>query len=245
MAVYRNRSTTSVPAPLSISYLIGSPPIGTSTMTLTSRGGSMPIEIASIRMDCSAILSDQCRDLEDTGSPGKASGPFGGLDSVGPGEGNLVQRLGAELLGGSRNHAAAEGAIKLCRGIVVGKRPDHHAFQAAVQKIAPCRGKQPSSEPEALEFRPQIKLVDLAFEMQAARAIAAVIGIARNFVAEHQHADAATFADPAVPPLRATAVDQFLQFATGNDALIRRTPGLVMGGRHRHRIRSFGRPNFD
>src|SRR5215471_20393058 len=47
MAVCRKRSTTSVPARLSISYLIGSPPIGTSTITLTSSGGWWPMEMAS------------------------------------------------------------------------------------------------------------------------------------------------------------------------------------------------------
>jgi hypothetical protein len=39
-----------VPAALSISYLIGSPPIGTSTMTFTSCGGFVPIGMASMRM---------------------------------------------------------------------------------------------------------------------------------------------------------------------------------------------------
>src|SRR5262249_61086065 len=48
--VYRKRSTTSVPASLSSSYLIGWPPSGTSTITLTSCGGSRPIRIASMRM---------------------------------------------------------------------------------------------------------------------------------------------------------------------------------------------------
>src|ERR1700727_1143421 len=81
--------------------------------------------------------------------------------------------------------------------------------------------------------------------MKAARAVAAVIGIAGNLVAEYQHADAAALADRAVPPLRAAAVDQLLQLGAGNDALIGRTPGLVMGGRYRRRIRSFGRPNLD
>src|SRR5258708_25812366 len=33
--------------------------------------------------------------------------------SVGPGEGDLVERLGAELLRGARDHAAAEGAVEL------------------------------------------------------------------------------------------------------------------------------------
>src|SRR5262245_1801708 len=50
MAVCRKRSTTKVPAALSISYLIGSPPIGTSMMTLTSSGGLWPIAMASRRM---------------------------------------------------------------------------------------------------------------------------------------------------------------------------------------------------
>src|SRR5215510_6776674 len=50
MAVCRKRSTTKVPAALSISYLIGSPPIGASMMTLTSSGGLWPIAMASRRM---------------------------------------------------------------------------------------------------------------------------------------------------------------------------------------------------
>src|SRR5258708_36794606 len=50
MAVYRNRSTIRAPEALSISYLIGSPPTGTSTTTLTSLGGSRPTETASRRM---------------------------------------------------------------------------------------------------------------------------------------------------------------------------------------------------
>src|SRR5919199_286602 len=50
MDVYRKRSTTSVPAALSISYLMGSPPIGTSMTTLTSWGGFRPTGMASRRM---------------------------------------------------------------------------------------------------------------------------------------------------------------------------------------------------
>jgi len=50
IGVCRKRSTTSVPAALSISYLIGSPPIGTSMMTFTSSGGFWPILMASMRM---------------------------------------------------------------------------------------------------------------------------------------------------------------------------------------------------
>src|ERR1700687_2410336 len=85
--------------------------------------------------------------------------------SVGPGAGALVERLGSEFLGTARDHAAAEGTVKLRRRIVVGERPDHHALQPALQQVAPCRGEQPAAEAETLKFRPQIKLVDLAFEV--------------------------------------------------------------------------------
>src|SRR3569833_2211363 len=50
MAVYRKRSTTSAPEALSSSYLMGSPPIGTSMMTLTSSGTFLPTGIWSMRM---------------------------------------------------------------------------------------------------------------------------------------------------------------------------------------------------
>src|SRR6478672_11920216 len=164
---------------------------------------------------------------------------------AGPGEGNLVERFGPELLRGARHHAAAKRAIELGRQIIVGKRPDYHALQAALRQIASRGIEQAAAEAEALEFRAQIKLVDLAFEVQAAGAVAAVIGIARDLVAEHQHADAAALADRAVPPLRAAAVDQLFQLGARNDAPIGRTPGFVMGRRHRGCIRSFGRPNLD
>src|ERR1700749_104162 len=125
---------------------------------------------------------------------------------VGPGEGDLVERLGAELFRRARHHAAAEGAVELRRRIVVGQRPDHHALEDALQQVAAGRGKGAAAEAEALEFRAQIKLVDLALEMKAAGAVAAVIGIARDFVTEYQHANAAAFADRAIPPLRSAAV---------------------------------------
>src|SRR5258708_2921976 len=162
MAVYRNRSTTSVPASLSISYLIGSPPTGTSMMTLTSRGGSIPIEMASMRMDGSAGRVEVKSWIRTRRGPGPVSRRFETpRNSMGPGEGDLVERLGPDL------------------------------------------------------------------------------------VAEHQHADAAALADRAIPPLRAAPVDQLLQLRAGNDALIGRAPGFVMGGRYRGCVCSFGRPNLD
>src|SRR5882724_3429693 len=165
--------------------------------------------------------------------------------SVSPGEGDLVERLRPEFLRGPRHHPPAEGAVEFGRMYVVGERPDHHALQAALHQVALGRGEKPSAETEALKLGAQIELVDLAFEMQAARAVAAVIGIARDLVAEHQHADAAALADRAVPPLRAATVDQLLELGPGNDTLIGRAPGFVMGGRHRSCIRSSGRPNLD
>jgi len=60
--------------------LMGSPPIGTSTMTFTSSGGLFPILIASIRMKrsrcCQAHYNDVCfqratqNTWQSTGNPG-------------------------------------------------------------------------------------------------------------------------------------------------------------------------------
>src|SRR5215207_11729695 len=101
---------------------------------------------------------------------------------AGPGESDLVERLGPELLRGPRHHPAAECAVEFRRGVVVGQRPDHHALQPALHQIAPGGGEEAAAEAETLEFRPQIELVDLAFEMQAPGAVAAVIGVARYLV---------------------------------------------------------------
>src|SRR5262249_54196900 len=136
--------------------------------------------------------------------------------SVRPGERDLVERLRPELLRGARDHAAAERAIEFGGGIVVGERPDHHALQAALREVALGRGEQAAAEAEPLELGTQIELVDLTFEMQAAGAVAAVIGVTRDLVAEYQHADAAALADRRVPPLRAAAVDELLELSAGN-----------------------------
>src|SRR5262245_2530548 len=138
---------------------------------------------------------------------------------AGPGEGDLVERFRPEPLRGACYHAPAKRAIKFRCRIVIGERPDHHALEAALPEVAARGIEQPAAEAEALKFGSQIELVDFAFEMQAAGAIAAVIGVTRHLVAEHQHADAAAFANRAVPPLRATTIDQLLQLGAGNDAL--------------------------
>src|SRR5947207_733940 len=116
-----------------------------------------------------------------------------GFASAGPGESDLVERLRPELLRGAGHHPAAERTVEFRRRVVVGERPDHHALQPALHQIAPGRGEEAAAEAEALEFRPQIELVNLALEMQAAGAVAAVVGVAGDLVAEHQHADAAAF----------------------------------------------------
>src|SRR5262249_13232894 len=95
------------------------------------------------------------------------------------------------------------------------------------------------------EFRPQIELVDFAVVVEAAGAVAAVIGVARDLVAELQQRDAAALADGAVPPGRAAAVDELFQFGAGDDALIRGPPCLIVGRRNRAGIRSLGAANLD
>src|SRR5262249_48334590 len=124
-------------------------------------------------------------------------------------------------------------------------RPNHHALQPALSEVALGGGEQAAAKTEPLEFRPQIELVNLALEMQAACTVTAVISIARDLVAEHQHADAAALADRRVPPLRAAAIDQLRELASGNDALIGRPPSFVMGRRHRDCVCSLGRSDLD
>ena len=72
-------------------------------------------------------------------------------------------------------------------------------FSPLCVEILARGGEQPAAEAEALEFGPQIKLVDLAVVEQAASAVAAVVGVAGDLVAELQDGDAAAFADRANP----------------------------------------------
>src|SRR6185437_13846092 len=81
--------------------------------------------------------------------------------------------------------------------------------------------------------------VDLAVILQAAGAVAPVIGIARHGVAEGQQRDAAAFADRAVPPADAALGDEPLELAARNDALIGRPPSVVVRVGDRFRV---GRP---
>ena len=120
-----------------------------------------------------------------------------------PGVGDLIERLGAEPLRGAGDGAAAERAIEFHRRLVVGQRPHHQALQPALDQVLARRGEQAAAEAEALEFRPQVKLVDFAVVEQAARAVAAVVGVAGELVAELQEGDAAALADRRCPTSRA------------------------------------------
>src|SRR5262249_46312186 len=147
--------------------------------------------------------------------------------SMRPGERNLVENPSSELLRRLRHHAAAEAAVEVERRLVVGQCPHHHALQPALRQVTLGGREQPPAEAEALEFGAQVKFVDLAVEMQAPRAVAAVVGVAGDLVAEHQYADAAAFSDRAGPPLRAATVDQLGELGPGDDALVGRTPRFV------------------
>src|SRR5262245_10668528 len=92
-------------------------------------------------------------------------------DSTRPSERHLVERLGPKTLRGARHRLAAKPAVEAHRGFVVRQRPDHEAMQAALAEIAPRGRKQLAAEAKPLEFGPQIKLVDLAIIIEAARTI--------------------------------------------------------------------------
>src|ERR1700748_1509340 len=107
-----------------------------------------------------------------------------GRRSIAPGVGHLVEHPGAEAFRGAGDRLAAERAVELERRGVVGQGPHYHALQAALAEVAAHRGEQLVAEAQALEFGAQIELVDLAVVIEAAGAVAAVIGIARDGLAE-------------------------------------------------------------
>src|SRR5204862_389744 len=105
-------------------------------------------------------------------------------------ERDLIEALLPEAFGRTRHRPAAERLVETHRRVVVGERPHHEALQSALREVAPRRGEQPAAEAEPLKFRAEIKLVDLAVVEQAARAIASVVRIARDTIAELQQRDA-------------------------------------------------------
>src|SRR5439155_2215705 len=162
-----------------------------------------------------------------------------------PGEGHLVEHLAAEALGGTCDRLAANRAVELDRGSVIRQSPYYQAVQPALPKIAAYGGEQFAAEAKTLELGTQIELVDFAIIVEAAGAIAPVIGVSRHGLAEHQDGDPAAFADGAVPPVGAAPVDELVEFRARNDALIGATPSVVMGDGDCCRIGGFRAPDFD
>src|SRR5262249_15444393 len=105
---------------------------------------------------------------------------------------------------------------------------DHEALHAALHEIAPRSGEQPPAETQPLKLGAQVELVDLAVIVQAARPVAAVVGVARDGVAERQQRNAAALADRAVPPVRTAPRNQALEFPARDDSLIGGPPSFVM-----------------
>src|SRR5262245_59045186 len=131
MGVCRKRSTTSVPAALSISYLMGSPPIGTSIMTLTSSGGLMPTDMASMRMEgllvCGPAPQLQGGAAQHSDSLASGPPPAGHRDVIASSScqphattTNLTPGLTRPL---SRPRVAAQRRVEPARPIVVAQNP--------------------------------------------------------------------------------------------------------------------------
>src|SRR5262249_48944648 len=139
--------------------------------------------------------------------------------------------LAAERFGRACHGLSAQRAIELDGWLVVGQRPDHQALDAALGEVTPRRAEQAAAETKALVLWAQIELVDLALVGEAAGAVAAVVGVARNSVAEHEQRDAAALADRAIPPRCTAPIDQAVQLKSGDDPLISGAPSLVMRSR--------------
>ena len=117
-----------------------------------------------------------------------------------PAEGDLVENARAEFFRRTGHGLAAKRAIKLDGGVVFRQRPDDQRFQPALRQVAARGREQAAAEAEPLEFRPQIKLVDLAVIMQAARAVCVRNWRSpRDLLAELQQRDAAAFCELRCP----------------------------------------------
>src|SRR5215831_554344 len=165
--------------------------------------------------------------------------------SIAPAERDLVEHPGAEFFRRPRHRLAAQRAIELDGVFVFRQRPHDQRFQRALRQIAPRRREQPPAKAQALVFRPQIKLVDFTVVIETARAVAAVIGVARDLIAELQERDAAALADRAVPPCRAAPIDEPPEFGARNDSLIGRPPRLIMRVGNRGGVARLGAAYFD
>src|SRR5207249_10955986 len=131
------------------------------------------------------------------------------------------------------------------RRLVVGERPDDEALQPALRKVAPRRREQAAAKPQPLKFRAEVKLVDFAVVKKTACAIAAVIRITGNAIAELQQRDAAALGDGVLPPAGSAAADQLFQLGAGDDAAVGCPPGGVVGGRDQCGVGGLGAANLD
>src|SRR5262249_53980109 len=65
-----------------------------------------------------------------------------------PGEGDLVERPDAELLGGASHRAAPQRAVELDRRLVVRQCPHDQALEPALREVAARGGEQAAAEPQ-------------------------------------------------------------------------------------------------
>src|SRR5208337_714980 len=138
--------TTSVPEALSNSYLIGSPPSGTSVTTLTSSGGFVPIFIASRRIK-------------------KLQWRKGGRSANGRGdeaEGDARQHVIVEALFRAANRHAPESATKGKRFLIVGERPNDCGAVAVFGEFLAPGVEQAATESETLILRQEIDFENFA-----------------------------------------------------------------------------------
>src|SRR5215207_8414658 len=242
MAVYRKRSTTSVPAALSISYLIGSPPIGTSMTTFTSCGGFLPIGMASMRMASLTRSPSASRplpresgipdlhywkaDLRNTGDPRGGAGSAEQIGDLGEARaGNAVVRLGDDL--------AAEALIKGAGALVLGQAPHGDALDAAVEEVVADRLEHPRAEADALILGSEVELVDLPVRRQRAVAAAPVGDVARDGLGDVEHHEGPSPPDRREPPALPAARHHPLERDAGDHPLIGFAPGGVENPRER------------
>jgi hypothetical protein len=161
-----------------------------------------------------------------------------------PGECDFIKRAGAEPFGRARHGAAAQRPIEFDGRVVVGQRPHHQAFETALAEVAPCCGEQTPAKAQSLEFGPQIELVNFSVVRQATGAVAPIIRVTGNPVAEHEQRDATAFTNGRFPPSRAAAADQLLELRPRNNAPVGRSPSFVVGLRDRKGVGRLGPANL-
>src|SRR5215468_11125691 len=118
-----------------------------------------------------------------------------------PNEGDLAQRLLVEHFDTLGDIAAAGTGIEGDCVRVLFERPDHEAVQAVRLEPAARFREQPRPESDSLAFGAQVELVDLAFLLQFASAVAADRGVAGYLAANLDDEHGRRTADGIRPPL--------------------------------------------